>query len=129
MMLPNSILVAYIWLLLRIKAFNNRGKGLTFHDLFHADFKTDAGGLLLFALLVLLLTALLQPFQIPLVRLVEGYWGRNRLGALAYRIGVAIHRCRRERLWRKADPDHAAPTDGARPGARCQGDHPQPRPG
>ncbi|HEX6469064.1 MAG TPA: hypothetical protein VF069_08205 [Streptosporangiaceae bacterium] len=96
--LPNSILVAYVWLLLTVHAFTNRGKPLTFYDLVPDNFKSDAGGLILGALLVLVLTMMVQPFQIRLVRLLEGYWQANRIGVVPHRVASAFHERRRERL-------------------------------
>ncbi|MEU5828655.1 hypothetical protein [Micromonospora tulbaghiae] len=98
-LLPNAILVAYVWVLVMIDAFTNTGTLLFPEALSRVRFKTDAGGLLMFALLVITLTTVIQPFQIRLVRIMEGYW-RSRLGAFPYRAATAFHTRRRHRLRR-----------------------------
>ena len=96
-LLPNAILVAYVWVLVMIEAFTNTGPLLFPEALSKVRFKTDAGGLLMFALLVITLTTVIQPFQIRLVRIMEGYW-RSRLGAVPFRVATALHTRRRNRL-------------------------------
>jgi hypothetical protein len=49
------------------------------------------GGVLLFAIL-------LQPFQIALVRMLEGYWGMSAFAQTALEIGVELQRRRRKEL-------------------------------
>ena len=100
-LLPNAILVAYVWLLLALHAFTNRGQDapLTLMDLGQVNFRTDAGGLLLFVLLVVLLTAVVQPFQVRVVRIVEGYWRRENW---LYRFAVGAHQRRSDRLRQQA---------------------------
>jgi hypothetical protein len=39
-----------------------------------------------------------QPFQLSLVRLLEGYWGDSRVARLLASPGIALHRWRRRRL-------------------------------
>jgi hypothetical protein len=50
--------------------------------------------LLALAALVLLLSLILQPFQVSLVQLLEGYWGTTWIGAALNDIGVERHRRR-----------------------------------
>jgi hypothetical protein len=47
---------------------------------------------------VLALAVILQPLQISLVRLLEGYWGDSRLGRALSAVGVAYHQRKREQL-------------------------------
>ncbi|MGC4782577.1 hypothetical protein ACLQ3A_13100 [Micromonospora zamorensis] len=86
-------------------AFDKSESPLFFSDLERVNFKTDSGALLLFVLIVITLTAVIQPFQIRLVRMLEGYWS-GRLTAFAYRLAVAGHERRRSRLRRQVNaPD------------------------
>ncbi|MBQ1034803.1 MULTISPECIES: hypothetical protein [Micromonospora] len=109
-LLPNAIVVAYTWVLVVIGAFTNTGPPLTLRAFGQASFRTDAGGLLVFALMVITLTTVIQPFQIRLVRILEGYW-RSRLGAVPYRLATAAHTKRRDRLRRAANADIPDPSD------------------
>jgi hypothetical protein len=109
-LLPNAILVAYLWLLIAMGAFTNTGEPMTPRAVADASFRTDAGGLLFFVLLVVTLTAVLQPFQIRMVRMLEGYW-QGRLGAPLHRLGVAMHSRRQARLRRRANESEELPTD------------------
>ncbi|MGC4888094.1 hypothetical protein [Micromonospora sp. DT227] len=96
-LLPNAILVAYVWVLVTTGAFTSTGPLVFPEALARIRFKTDAGGLLVFVLLVVTLTVVIQPFQIRLVRMLEGYWA-GWLGAFPTRLATAVHSRRRERL-------------------------------
>jgi len=47
---------------------------------------------------LLALTVLLHPLQLPLVRLLEGYWGSTRLARFLSKFSIDAHRQRRDRL-------------------------------
>jgi hypothetical protein len=65
----------------------------------HAQDVTGWAGFLL--ILTLLVAALIvEPFQLALVRALEGYWGESRVGRLLAAPGKAFHRARRARLSR-----------------------------
>lgn len=73
------------------------------------------GPAFLLALSVLILALLLQPFQLQMVRLLEGYWGTSPLAKLATEIVTQPRRHRfathveRSKKWRHLDlPDPAA---------------------
>ncbi|SCG34724.1 hypothetical protein [Micromonospora humi] len=101
-LLPNAILVAYVWVLLMIGAFTNTAPLVFPEALSNISFKTDAGGLLVFVLSVITLTVVIQPFQIRLVRMLEGYW-HGRLGVFPSRLATGVHTWRRARLRRAAN--------------------------
>ncbi|HEY8722126.1 hypothetical protein [Pengzhenrongella sp.] len=52
------------------------------------------GGAVLFAFAVLLIGVVLAPFQVAVVRLLEGYWGSGRLARRLSDIGVELQRRR-----------------------------------
>jgi hypothetical protein len=64
----------------------------------HAIHALELGEGVVLTLALLSLSLVLQPLQLPLLRLLEGYWGFGRLGALLVRCGVAFHRRRRNKL-------------------------------
>ncbi len=100
-LLPNAIFAAYLWILIASGAFHAATSPLSLAALAGPAFKTDAGGLLLFALVVMLATALLQPLQIRMVRIVEGYWQGGRWSSGAYKVGVRRHGRRYAKMVRR----------------------------
>lgn len=60
------------------------------------------GGLL--ALALVLAALIMQPFQLALVRLLEGYWGGGRVGRLLRALGVWLQRRRLTAITRRLDP-------------------------
>ncbi len=66
-----------------------------------AQYDTAQGLLLVIAILALAL--LLQPFQLLLVRLLEGYWGTSKLGTALSAVFAKRHRKKRNRLQAKLD--------------------------
>lgn len=58
----------------------------------------DLVQLLLLPVLILLVGVVVAPFQIALVRLLEGYWGRSALGLRLTSVGVEVQRRRMVRL-------------------------------
>jgi hypothetical protein len=56
------------------------------------------GRILVFIVLVLALSLLLQPFQLGIVRLLEGYWDGWKVGRWLSTVGIALHRRRLARL-------------------------------
>ncbi len=95
-LLPTAVLAAVVALTVRVNAFSSRTSGLEPAHLF-AGFKVDSGGVLLLVVALFALAALLQPFEIAAVRLLEGYWGATDAGAA----GLVASRHRRR--VRKAD--------------------------
>jgi len=88
---PSAILAVTVWLAVRADAFTSTN--LRPGDVF-ASFPLDAGGVLIFVLLVFGLAILLQPFDIHAVRLLEGYWSGTRLGAAVANVAAVRHRRR-----------------------------------
>jgi hypothetical protein len=72
---PAALVVLYIFALGLTGAFYHRPDIHNF--VLHSE-HLGAGTVLLLALCVFLLALLLQPFQLSLVRLLEGYWGSSR---------------------------------------------------
>lgn len=64
-----------------------------------ASLSAAEGVLLAVSLIVLALVA--QPLQLPLVRLLEGYWGASIIGRVLAAPGKGFHRARRNRLNRR----------------------------
>lgn len=77
-LLPNAIMIAFVWLLLRAHSFTGASN---WHQLVPADLRTDVLQVLIALLVITLLTVLVQPFQLRAVRLLEGYWDGWRLTA------------------------------------------------
>ena len=95
-LLPTAVLAAVVALTLRADAFSARTRGLQWADLV-LGFKVDSGGVLLLIVALFALAALLQPFEIAAVRLLEGYWG-----VTSARVAVLLAWRHRNRV-RKAD--------------------------
>src|SRR5664280_1907983 len=98
-LLPTAVLVAVVGLTSRANAFSPRTRGLHWKALV-TGFKVDSGGLLLLVLALFALAALLQPFEIAAVRLLEGYWSQGRIGARAADLAARPHRRRMRRAER-----------------------------
>jgi hypothetical protein len=98
-LLPTAVLAAVVGLTVRANAFSSRTRGLHW-DALVAGFKVDSGGLLLFIVALFALAALLQPFEIATVRLLEGYWSEGRIGARAANLAAGPHRRRLRRAER-----------------------------
>jgi hypothetical protein len=62
-------------------------------------------------LLLLVVSLILEPLQLSLVRLLEGYWGDARVGRLLAAPGKALHRSRRARLDTKQQRRGTAPDE------------------
>ena len=71
---PAVMVVLTVYALIKTGAFSGAPD---VHKLIPADEKLGAGVVLLLALLVFVLALLLQPFQLALVRMLEGYWGNS----------------------------------------------------
>ena len=99
-LLPTAVLAVVVWVTVRASAFNDATKGLQWRDLF-TNFQVDTGGVLLFIVILFALAALLQPFEIAAVRLLEGYWQGNPVGDAAANLFASRHR-RRVRKAEKA---------------------------
>jgi hypothetical protein len=72
---PAALVVLDVFFLLQSGAFSGRPD---IHMLIVQSKHLGAGMILLLALSVFVLALLLQPFQLALVRLLEGYWGASR---------------------------------------------------
>ncbi|MFJ4101275.1 hypothetical protein [Amycolatopsis japonica] len=70
-LLPNAVTVVFVWLLLRAQSFAGSSD---WRPLIPADLRTDIVQVLLALLVITLLTVLVQPFQVRMIRLLEGYW-------------------------------------------------------
>ena len=101
-LLPTAVLAVVVGLTVRANAFPPRTRGLHWAALV-AGFKVDSGGLLLFIVVLFALAALLQPFEIAAVRLLEGYWSGGRIGVHAANLAAAPHRRRLRRAERNID--------------------------
>lgn len=97
-LLPTAILAVVVGLTVRADAFSSKHP-VNWDDL-TANFKVDSGGLLLFIVALFALAALLQPFEIAAVRLLEGYWSQGRIGARAAEVAARPHRRRLQRAER-----------------------------
>lgn len=92
-LLPNSIPIIFLWMLLQAGSFAGQSD---WRLLSLADLKVDALGLLLFLLLIVVVAAILQPFQTRAVRLLEGYWEGWRITARIAPLFVEMQRRRLE---------------------------------
>lgn len=66
-----------------------------------AQFDTAQGLLLVIAILAL--TLILQPFQLLLIRLLEGYWGTSHLGGALSKVFANRHSEKRDRIQTQLD--------------------------
>jgi hypothetical protein len=64
------------------------------------------------ALVILVMSFVMYPFQPALVRLFEGYWGDSRVGRMLAKLGIELHRRRWSRLMGIADSDVEPRRDG-----------------
>lgn len=110
--LPSALLVAVLWSAVASGAFLPDSSGLTAAALLPPTVKLDSPGVLVFFLFVAVLTAMLRSFQIPIVRLLEGYWGRRVPFAALSGAGVRRHVERRALVSRKYDEARAEVTAG-----------------
>ncbi|WP_434442209.1 hypothetical protein [Lentzea sp. E54] len=92
--IPNAIPAIFVVLLVRAQSFSgpSRFTGLL------GDLRPDALSVLLFVLAVALLSILVQPFQLRVLRVLEGYWDSWALTARIAPIFVEFQRRRREKL-------------------------------
>ena len=97
-LLPTAVLALVVWVTVHARAFDNATKGLHWRDLF-TNFQVDTGGVLLLIVPLFVFAALLQPFDVAAVRLLEGYWEGSRVGDTAANLFASRHR----RRVRKAD--------------------------
>jgi hypothetical protein len=91
-LLPNTALALFVAALVRSGAASGAPQ---LDKLFPLPSTASLGLITLAAVLVSLI---LYPFQIPLMRLFEGYWGAGRLGRTLGGLGVELHRRRCDRL-------------------------------
>jgi hypothetical protein len=86
-MLPSLVLTVGLWLPIRADAFTTGG--LTLTQLVPTNLRVDVSGLLLL-IIVVVVGALSQTFQIGAVRLLEGYWGTSRAGLALASVGIGL---------------------------------------
>jgi hypothetical protein len=94
--IPNAIPAVFVVLLVKAESFSGASK---FKGLL-GDLRPDALSVLLFVLAVALLTVLLQPFQLRVLRVLEGYWDSWAVTAMIAPFFVEFQRRRREKLLR-----------------------------
>lgn len=70
-LLPNAVPIVFVWLLLRAHSFAGASD---WNLLIPTDMRADILAVLIALLTITLLTVLVQPFQLRMVRLLEGYW-------------------------------------------------------
>lgn len=105
-LLPFSLLTVYFFALHAIAAAAP-GRGVIDAVTTSA---TDVGvtGLVLLFIVAILLAVVSQPFQIAVVRLLEGYWGASDLANRARDFGIELQRRRRHLLLvRRVNLEHA----------------------
>jgi hypothetical protein len=92
-LLPSAVLAIFVYVLWEAGApfeYPDFGKVVdSFASLSGPELALLIGGILLFAILV-------QPFQVALVRVLEGYWGMSAFARTALEIGVELQRRRRK---------------------------------
>lgn len=93
--LPTTIFALIMAGLYRGGAFTGRP---SLHDMLALP--TSANSLIGLTSAILVLSVVIQPFQIGLVRVLEGYWGGSRPMLMLASVGVEIQRRRRQRLYR-----------------------------
>ena len=86
---PAALVVLDVFVLLQAGAFSGRPD---FHTLAQQSKQLSASTILLYALGVFVFALLLQPFQLGLVRLLEGYWGKSRTASLLVQVIAAPRR-------------------------------------
>ena len=70
-LLPNGMLAIAIWALVRAGSFSGESH---WDKVVSSALKADAASILLFVVGVALVAAVLQPFQVRMIRLLEGHW-------------------------------------------------------
>ncbi len=101
--LPSAVLTVTLWATISADAFDPGTPPLFFSQVIRANGKVDTTSVLLFLLVVTVFTALLQNFQIPMVRFLEGYWGASSISVWASAAGVRRHRNRRAKAAERYD--------------------------
>lgn len=94
-LIPTTLTVLYVialvssgapWTEPNIQSVLNRARGL------------DTKDLVLLMIFIVPLTLVLQPLQLSLVRVLEGYWGDGWMGKHVSSLGIGVHRRRRSRI-------------------------------
>ncbi|MGH3913230.1 MAG: hypothetical protein ACRDTC_07455 [Pseudonocardiaceae bacterium] len=94
-LLPNAMPIVFVWLLLRAHSFVGASD---WSRLILADLKVDVVSVLIVLLVITLLTVLVQPFQLRMIRLLEGYWDSWWLTAQMAPVFVEYQTRRKEAL-------------------------------
>lgn len=88
---PATVPAAVLLVLIRGGAYSG---GFTWSEAIPDLGAITGGGAVLFVLGVLMLGVVLSPFQVGLVRILEGYWGDSRLAVQLADMGVEVQRRR-----------------------------------
>jgi hypothetical protein len=94
-MLPNGALVLFVGVLLAAGAPQHPPE---LQRLLQNLQSLNGSNIALLAVAVLVFSLILHPFQLSLVRLLEGYWGGSRLSQALGALGVEVNRRRKEDL-------------------------------
>ncbi|HEX6342567.1 hypothetical protein [Umezawaea sp.] len=105
-LLPNAVPAVVVWLLLTAGSFSGPSH---WERVRLANALPDAITVVLFLLVVVLVTVVLQPFQIRMVRVLEGYWDNWRLTARLAPVFVEFQRRRMAKLQRATGEPASAP--------------------
>ncbi len=95
-LIPNAVPAVFVVLLVEAHSFSGRS---TWSDL-PKDLRPDAPAIVLFVLAIALATVVVQPFQLRLLRVLEGYWDSWTITAKLAPFFVELQRRRREKLRR-----------------------------
>lgn len=109
-LIPNALPVFTLWALLRAHSFT----GTTmWNDVLPAATASDAFAVLLAIVAIAVLAALVQPFQVRVVRLLEGYWEGWSATARIAPFFVEFQRRRMVRLWEREEALFTMTAQGA----------------
>ncbi|MCK2217392.1 hypothetical protein MF672_026910 [Actinomadura sp. ATCC 31491] len=94
-LLPTALSALAVWIFTVSGSFTGRSH---WQALIPTALKADAGTVLLFVVGVVLVSVILEPFQIRLVRMLEGYWSNWTPSARLANVMIARHQQRVQRL-------------------------------
>jgi hypothetical protein len=92
-LLPNSVLAVFTWMLIRAHSFQGRS---TWDLVLPREPRSDVLAVVLFLAAIVVCTVILQPLQVRLVRLLEGYWEGWALTARLAPLFAEYHRRKTE---------------------------------
>lgn len=97
-LLPSSVVVFSAWLSIRVAGLQRVAGRQILHRLFTFGGSIDTSALLVAVFLVIVLAVLFQTFQVRVVRLFEGYWGKRIIPLALARAMSRRHGKRIDRL-------------------------------